>query len=121
MPLKYKDVIPINSDKIIYVYFISDGTAIKIGKTDNPKGRLQSLQVGNPRELFLLGTSPLLTEEEVHTLFKNIRIRGEWFEYQQTIVDYCQNNKTKHYELSIKPQKELIQMILDLEGKCSAR
>jgi hypothetical protein len=104
-----------------YVYFISDGTAIKIGKSDNPNKRMNSLQIGNPRELSLLGTTPLITEEEVHILFKDLKIRGEWFENHQLILDYCKCKKTKHYELSIKPQKELIQMILDLEGKCSAR
>lgn len=106
----------IYENEIIYVYFISDETAIKIGKSDNPLTRLSSLQTGNPRELKLLGSSPLLEESDVHLKFNEYRIRGEWFTCEPEIIQFCEDNKTKHFELSQKSKKELIQIILGDEN-----
>lgn len=37
-----------------FVYFISDGEYVKIGKSTKPNTRLSNLQVGNPRKLSIL-------------------------------------------------------------------
>jgi hypothetical protein len=54
---------------------------VKIGFSKNPKTRLHDMQVGNPRELYLLackrGTRQ--TEFEIHVKCRHLRIRGEWF------------------------------------------
>lgn len=64
-----------------HVYFISDGEAIKIGKAINPPKRLKNLQIGNPRELKMLGyfRTSHYSEGNIHRHFEAFWIRGEWF------------------------------------------
>jgi len=82
-----------NNEK--YVYFISDGNAVKIGTSDDPIRRLRDLQTGNPRLLDLLGISRLQTESEFHEIFKDYHLRGEWYELNKKILDYCENLEIK--------------------------
>jgi len=71
------------------VYFITDGQAVKIGKTKyHPCSRLAQLQTGNPRELKLITvayTNPQIYGMEIesffHSVFRDHRIRGEWYDY----------------------------------------
>lgn len=74
------------------VYFISDGVAVKIGKTQgDPINRLRALQTGNSRELVLecVAWSSQITatmlEQLLHYHFSNYLIRGEWFDRQGVI------------------------------------
>lgn len=66
-----------------YVYFIRAGRMpmVKIGSALEPEKRLESLQIGNPQKLHLIGYSiggmPL--ERQWHQDWKHRRIRGEWF------------------------------------------
>jgi hypothetical protein len=63
-----------------YTYAISDGTAVKIGRSAaHPICRLAALQVGNPRELRLVAWSVSVTEGEAHRRLHRWRLRGEWF------------------------------------------
>lgn len=64
-----------------HVYFVQDGDAIKIGTAVNPPSRFKSLQVGNPRELKMLGyyRCPQTDEGKLHKQFLSHWIRGEWF------------------------------------------
>jgi hypothetical protein len=80
-----------NSDKS-YVYFIVDlkSEAIKIGYADDYYKRLSTLQVGNPNPLRLLhfiecknSTISENLETEIHKIFDDIRISGEWFVYDE--------------------------------------
>lgn len=78
-------------DNIGKVYFITDGEYIKIGHTIKKiKGRMIALQVGNCKELTLLGyiLGEVSKEKEIHNLFRHLLIRGEWFKYSQEIIDY---------------------------------
>jgi len=71
------------------VYFIRAGETgpVKIGVAVNVSIRLASLQTANHEELFLLrslsGTQQ--TEQWLHNHYANIRIRGEWFSYCDTM------------------------------------
>jgi len=79
-----------NKELVDYLYFISDGEYLKIGKTKHPKKRLANLQVGNPRELKIIGCFEVTDaiEENLcehpetffHTLLKDYRESGEWFD-----------------------------------------
>jgi hypothetical protein len=64
-----------------YVYFITDGEAIKIGWSHSSGHRLCDLQVGNHKELTVLaefrGTG--YEEHEIQRKFSHLNIRGEWF------------------------------------------
>lgn len=88
-----------------YVYFISDGLGhVKIGKADDPKQRLKQLQTSNPCELKLLeiievekskfhNFDAIDFENELHHLFKEHKIRAEWF-FEKPVMDYI--DKVKH-------------------------
>lgn len=58
--------------------------AVKIGFTGkiDPTARIKSLQVGNPKELFLLASfsADALVEKKLHRLLSIHSVRGEWFD-----------------------------------------
>jgi hypothetical protein len=66
-------------DTDMKTYFITDGTAIKIGKSS--LGGTSRVKEGtmNPRELELIGEIDGDYEKELHRKFASIRLRGEWF------------------------------------------
>ncbi len=74
-----------------FIYFVQDVETknIKIGITESPKQRLGTLQSGNANELILLGAIRGLPGDEfdLHRKFSEFRIRGEWFRYDQSIID----------------------------------
>lgn len=66
------------------VYFIEDTEAsqIKIGVSQNPDIRLQTLETARGTSLKLLGTiaGGYRKEKELHRLFNHLRVFGEWFQ-----------------------------------------
>jgi hypothetical protein len=66
-----------------YLYFIGDGTYVKIGIAGNPEHRLIELQCGQPRDLTILAVLPCRhaarLERLVHGAMTDHRARGEWF------------------------------------------
>lgn len=96
-----KHDIPQVTDKIVdYVYFISDGEYVKIGK-GHPLERLKGCQTGNARKLQLLFTIPVgravwngnkyyktpgvPAEKLLHEMFSKYQVIGEWFDILQLI------------------------------------
>jgi hypothetical protein len=79
-----------------FVYIVGESTRdppFKIGFAGNPVARLQDLQIGNPRRLFLVGAAvcscraaPIL-EERAHEFLSRCRLGGEWFEAPKAMVD----------------------------------
>lgn len=67
----------------MFIYAISDGEFVKLGKANNPLIRLANLQTGNPRKLKILFTircdNPFTVEAALHRFYKNCHISGEWF------------------------------------------
>lgn len=65
------------------IYFIQNMTnkAIKIGYSDNVKGRMRSLRTASPDQLKLLGTidGDKVDEHRLHLRFTRDRINREWF------------------------------------------
>ena len=65
------------------LYFISDGSHVKIGSACNPKKRLKQLQTGNPRPLQIIETvdDADYSETTIHHYLKmnNLHEKGEWF------------------------------------------
>ncbi len=73
-----EDALPENG----FVYFISDGSAVKIGYTrQHPKERIRLLQTGNPNRLKLVyviyGGDDI--EKWLHKHYNAMRLVGEWF------------------------------------------
>lgn len=73
-------------DNTEYVYFIQAGRTniFKIGKSNNPQARLESLQTANPHKLKLLhifkADNATAAEEAIHRLLHKKRRAGEWFQ-----------------------------------------
>ena len=70
-----------------YVYFITDGRYVKVGKATNIKTRLSDLQVSNPRPLTCIAIIPCTdikaahqAEHILHRRFTKYRMGGEWFD-----------------------------------------
>lgn len=65
------------------VYFISDGTYTKIGKSNNPIARIKELQTSNPNELKFVYIFDCkdIWERKLHKLFKHYQTssKNEWF------------------------------------------
>jgi len=76
------------------IYFIKEvgGEYVKIGYTsgNTPADRIQTLQIGNPRELVLLYAEPGEQDRErlFHRIFADDRVRGEWFKLSPTLQGY---------------------------------
>lgn len=64
-----------------HVYFITSGTAIKIGTSRHPARRLAVMQTGHPGKLELLATceGDAKVERAYHQRFAVFRQGGEWF------------------------------------------
>ena len=70
------------------IYFITQGDEyVKIGYGVDPEARLSQLQVGNPERLKLLACFSGGQQEELclHDFLKALRIRGEWFEFNEEV------------------------------------
>lgn len=67
-----------------HLYVIGDGTgAVKIGRSKDPAGRLDNLQVGSSRVLSLLHVVHEAggLEKVIHATFGDMHIHREWFDF----------------------------------------
>lgn len=94
-------LLSINGEKLAktahFVYFIlnSDSKAIKIGRARNVEQRMKSLQTSSPAHLQLIksvqveGASKAIElEQALHQQFQSIRLAGEWFKAEQSLIEY---------------------------------
>jgi hypothetical protein len=77
----------------VTVYFIQEGRGgpIKIGVTERcPLKRLADMQTGCPKELRLLGQTEgdRHKETELHHVFREHWIRGEWFRPHPEVLEF---------------------------------
>lgn len=82
------------------IYFIQHGITgpVKIGHaTKDVRHRLQSLQTASPVKLVLLGVmdGDRKREKEVHAVFAEYRIRGEWFILSKMLLSFIDDNSVK--------------------------
>ena len=81
-----------------YIYFIQEGLEgnIKIGFSNKPAERLKTLQTSHSRTLRLLLTieGNEKDEKNLHAKFSRFRLKGEWFEPNEEILVYIEENKT---------------------------
>jgi hypothetical protein len=74
-----------------WIYFISDGEFIKIGKASKLSSRLSTLQTGSASDLKILAyieTNNMdKTEKIFHKHLQTLRIRGEWFSINYDMVE----------------------------------
>jgi hypothetical protein len=86
-----------------WVYFICDGTYIKIGKTKNMKKRISQLQTGNAQKLVIIAYIESDTMDQLETQFHNVltkqHVIGEWYNIdRQKAVEMLQ--RCRHGRLS---------------------
>lgn len=88
-PQDYK-IFPFRS-KFGCVYFVKSGAFIKIGSSYNLHNRLMNLKISNA-QLELLGIhireDHTSLEDDLHKQFIEYHAHGEWFQYNQELVDY---------------------------------
>lgn len=74
------------------LYLILDASSkkLKIGRSKNVNKRLRQLQTSNSGRLSLLFTikGKGSCEEYVHKKFSHLNTNGEWYEYDNSIIDY---------------------------------
>lgn len=80
-------------------YFIRSGELVKIGVSNNVQRRLKQLTTGNGRSMELLGVIPENIEKQLHSLFAQYRVNGEWFKFgpiknkiNQILKEYATKN-----------------------------
>lgn len=80
-----------------YVYFISDGDAVKVGLSRSTAMiRIGTLQVGNPRQLRMIAALPTDEPEDledlIHKALQDRLIRGEWYRLQPDDLNWIHAN-----------------------------
>lgn len=78
-----------HSDTFVYFIIAEESGLIKIGLAKDPIGRLKILQVGNHEKLSWIGSlaGDHSLEREIHQMFADSRVRGEWFRPSQPLHD----------------------------------
>lgn len=87
------------------IYFArSVNKHIKIGYSNNPEFRIDQLQTGCPTKLHLQATMSgcSKTESGLHELFSHLRVRGEWFRYDEELKWFIRTVKENPDTLNIK-------------------
>lgn len=74
---------PTDSTDYVYLIKVNRQNIFKIGKSNDPRSRLDSFQTASPHKLKIVHTFPAdnasAAEETLHELFHPIRMEGEWF------------------------------------------
>jgi hypothetical protein len=81
-----------DSENTMKIYLLQSGDTdcFKIGVSENIAFRIQDLQVGNPYQIKLVASANMdrevfnphaahITEQALHAIFRDVRLRGEWF------------------------------------------
>lgn len=103
---------------MIYLIANRENNTCKIGISNNPLKRLQTLQTGNSTSLSLeyLIDSNKYSENQIHSLFSNFRLQGEWFKLDQSIIDFFKINGFEFIDTDdfVKVKTELLTIITNL-------
>ena len=113
------------------VYFIGDSDVVKIGVSKNVAHRLGTLNCGNVKELELLASVELPSEEAslhlekiLHHKFGDIRLRGEWFTKTEELNHFIGEAKELgdriHKEGQIKVAESMGNYMRKLDEKVEA-
>lgn len=104
-------IIPAETNKEGYVYFIYDYTRnrVKIGKSKNPKTRITDFKIANPgiELLYSIKTDNYSKlEKDFHNLFNNKRVVGEWFDFSITELKEIFPDISKGFDYAASPYLE---------------
>lgn len=108
---------------MIYVITCDETKSCKIGYSKNPEKRLKHLQTGNPSKLHLTKVIPgeFEDEKQLHSKFKHLSKKGEWFELSNEIEEYFKFKSVNNDYLNITSSfLEIIKMSNDVKLKMFA-
>lgn len=73
-----------------YVYLMRHTNGLtKIGFSSNPKAREKTLQAEDPRlEMICYFQADMDVERRLHSIFQELRVRGEWFRLEERHVEW---------------------------------
>lgn len=73
-----------------FIYLMRHNNGLtKIGISNNPKAREKTLQAEDPRlEIIFKAESDNTTERRLHDIFREVRVRGEWFDLMPHHIDW---------------------------------
>lgn len=88
----------------IRTYIIQDTATglCKIGSAVNPAHRMKTLQTGCPGELKLVLVLDTDCEVQLHTRFKDARVRGEWFKVTAALRQFVMTEQGRQRQTAIK-------------------
>lgn len=90
---------------------------IKIGRSENPRERLASLQCGSATKLKLIHVIDANIEQLLHSEFVNKRLHGEWFSISaEEILSYVDSIQLLPYQVS---GAEVIKRKVDMSSTMS--
>lgn len=91
--------------KVPNIYLMSHTNGLtKIGKSIDPKARERTLQAEDPRlEMIFYHPSWDGLERKLHSIFADLRIRGEWFKLEDRHIDWIM-----FFVKAINPQHEIV-------------
>jgi DNA invertase Pin-like site-specific DNA recombinase len=96
-PLDVVQLIPPSSPglrkRTSLVYFIRDGSKVKIGHSVKPSVRMATLETHSKLELLAVCHGGRIREQALHKRFKEYRIKGEWFDLSPPIIKYIASLK----------------------------
>lgn len=80
-----------------FVYFMTAGNKVKIGVSKNPRRRLDDLKTGSSRLVSIRYVMPgdRQKERELHTLFAEYRVNGEWFLFTSAIKEWIAQDEAR--------------------------
>ena len=114
-------------------YLLYDGRLYKIGQTNNINQRIQNIYTANPF-VKILGSTDKISEKTLHDIYKNYRVKLEWFDLNdcqvEDILDSFKNGKhtqrinpkfsflnTKFFRLFLGVKYDSIQIKTDIDNE----
>jgi hypothetical protein len=87
----------------VKTYVITDGHKYKIGKSVDPKRRINELTKNSSAyEIKTILIFPYDIEKELHKFFEAQRDNGEWFDLNLTNIDFLYSLKTMSKRQAVK-------------------
>lgn len=74
----------------LYLFYNKESNLLKIGRSGRTKSRHKEVCKSEGTELEILFDIPGIgyTELSVHEKFKDLRVKGEWFKYDESIINF---------------------------------
>jgi|APSaa5957512493_1039668.scaffolds.fasta_scaffold107754_1 hypothetical protein len=106
-------------------YFVNDGSAIKIGVSDDIDRRLPELQTGNSQPLILLAYIPCRNkfaaedqERRSQNHFMDFHLQGEWYSISDDqVYEFCKEQEGIILNETVKQNKRSANLVSTIFGK----